>query len=274
MFSTLSHDSITLQYQPLSDGPGNVVGFESLMRWHHQHRGAISPEAFIPIFEHCGLIVPLSQWALRQACLDAAKWKRPLRVSVNLSPVQFQTDDLGGFVEAVIDETGLAPDRLELEVTEAALTGDTPGARAALARLSALGVRIAVDDAGGGVALSFLLQEYPVSSIKIARQIVASIEVSASARSIIHMIMLVGRSMHVPVAAKGVETGGQLAFLRQQGCDLMQGFLMGRPASIETLVALTGNAVGDFPASATSIPRHIESFLFHPDEAGAELSTP
>lgn len=272
MFSTLSHDSITLHYQPLAAGPGNVVGFESLMRWHHQQRGPISPEAFIPIFERCGLIVPLSQWALRQACLDASRWKSPLQVSINLSPILFHTDDLCGWVQDVIGETGLAPDRLELEVTAATLAADIPGAQAALLRLSALGVRIALDDAGEGVALPFLLQEFPVSSIKIARQVVASIETSVSARSIIYMIMLVARSLHVPVVAKGVETGGQLAYLRDQGCDLMQGFLMGRPASIETFAALTGNAVADFPASATSIPRHVESLMVRIDDAGLETS--
>lgn len=266
MISTMSDDSMTLHYQPLTDVQGKVVSFESLMRWHHQRRGPISPEAFIPIFENSRLIVPLSRWALRQACLDAVRWKRPLQVSVNLSPFQFIEDDLPELVATVLNETGLAPERLELEITETALAADSARALTALSKLTAQGVRIALDDAGS-LFLPVLLQNYPFSKIKIARDVVSNIEASPSARSIVHMIMLVARSLHVVIAAKGVETGEQLAYLREQGCDLIQGYLVGRPAPIEAFAAVTGNTSADFAPSATSIPRHVEAFMAHADES-------
>jgi EAL domain-containing protein (putative c-di-GMP-specific phosphodiesterase class I) len=254
MLSTLADDSITLHYQPLVKSDGDVIGFESLMRWHHQQRGHISPEAFIPIFEDCGLIVSLSRWALRQACLDATSWRRPLQVSVNLSPAQFQQDDLPALVAEVLADTGLAPERLELEMTEAALLADPQGAASTLRKLSARGVRIAFDNAGGGVALPFFLKDYPFSRVKIARDVVSNIETSQSARSIVHMILLVGRSMNVPVAAKGVETGAQLAYLVDQGCDLIQGFLVGRPAALTSFAALTGNSQEEMASGSTGLP--------------------
>lgn len=269
MISTLSDDSIMLHYQPLVDGRGKVVGFESLMRWHHQNRGMISPEAFIPIFENCGLIAPLSRWALRQACMDAVRWKRPLRVSVNVSPVQLFGDDLPSLVATVLDETGLSPERLELEVTEATLTADPGGALVILWRLGGQGVRIALDDAGNGVTLPFLLQDYPFSTIKIDRSLVAQIETSASARSVVHFITLAGTTMHVPVAAKGVETTGQLAYLREQGCDVIQGYLVGRPAPIESFSLVTGNAPSEVPPGALAIPWPVEALLIHAEESGA-----
>lgn len=269
MISTLSDDSIMLHYQPLVDGRGKVVGFESLMRWYHQRRGLISPEAFIPIFENCGLIVPLSRWTLRQACLDAARWKWPLKVSVNVSPLQLFGDELPSLVADVLDETGLAPDRLELEVTEAVVTADPARTLAVLQRLGRQGVRIALDDAGNGVTLPFLLQDYPFSTIKIDRDVVAQIETSATARSVVHFITLAGSTMHVPVTAKGVETTGQLTYLRQQGCDLIQGYLLGRAAPIESFSMVTGNAPSDAPPAALAIPWPVEALLIHADESAS-----
>ena len=248
-----SDDSITLHYQPFTDTGGTVLGFEALMRWHHQQRGAISPEAFIPVFEHCGAILPLSRWALKQACLDAVCWRRPLKVSVNLSPVQFQQDDVPAIVEATLGETGIAPERLELEITEAAFAADAERAGPILLKLAALGVRLTFDDVGAGVALPFHLQDYPFSKIKIARSVVEYAEVSASARSIIHMIVLVGRSMNVPVAAKGIETAGQLSILIKEGCEFIQGFFLSRPAAMSNFAGMTGNVPSDFSPGSTRL---------------------
>jgi len=261
MISTPSDDSVALHYQPLVNDHGKVVGLESLMRWHHQHRGLASPEGFVPIFENCALIMPLSRWALRQACLDAVRWKRPLRVSVNASPMQFYRDDLPTLVGALLDETGLAPDRLELEVTEAALAADPGSAPAMLIRLERRGVRLALDDAGSGVTLPFLLQDHSFAAIKIARNLVAQIETSAAARSVIHFIMLAGHAMDVPVTAKGVETIGQLAYLREQGCDLIQGYLVGAPGPIESFALVTGNQSEDSQPSAFAIHWPVDTVL-------------
>lgn len=254
MLSTSVDDSITLHYQPLVESDGDVVGFEALVRWHHQRRGSISPEAFIPVSENSGLILPLSRWAIKQACLAAASWRRPLQVSVNLSPLQLQQGDLPALVGSVLAETGLAPERLELEMTDVALIADPAGTLKTLLELAAQGVRIAFDDARGDAALPFYLRDYPFSRVKIACKLVASIETSASARSIIHMILLVGRSLNVPVAAKGVETGNQLTYLIDQGCDLLQGFLVGQPAPIASFAALTGNAAEEVPCGRTGLP--------------------
>ena len=254
MLTTLADDSIALHYQPVVKSDGTVIGLEALMRWHHQRRGLISPEAFIPIFEDCGLILPLSHWALRQACLDAMSWRRPFQVSVNLSPLQLEEDDLPAQVALVLAETGLAPERLELEMTETALIADPERTLAILLKLTALGVRIAFDNAGAGVSLPFYLTDYPFSRVKISRDLVSNIETSPAGRSIIHMILLVGQSLHVPVAAKGVETGAQLTYLVDQGCDLLQGFLVGRPGPLATFAALTGNSPDEVRSASTRLP--------------------
>ena len=253
MLPALADDAITLHYQPIADTQGNILGFEALMRWHHQQRGAISAEAFIPVFENCGVILPLSRWALKQASLDAVCWRRPLQVSVNLSPVQFQQDDVPGMVAAILAETGLAPERLELEITEATLLANAKRHGPMLLRLADLGVRLTFDDVGAGVALPFHLQDYPFSKIKIARSVVEYVEVSPSARSIIHMIVQVGRSMNVPVAAKGIETAGQLSILINEGCEFIQGFFFSRPAAMSSFARITGNVPDDFTPGSTRL---------------------
>jgi EAL domain-containing protein (putative c-di-GMP-specific phosphodiesterase class I) len=242
MLTTAADDSITLHYQPLADCRGRVVGFEALMRWHHRQRGPISPEAFIPIFEQNGLILPLSRWALHQACADAASWPHPLQVSLNLSVVQLQQEDLPALVSWALAETGLAPGRLELEMTEGAIGADPDRARAMLSELSAMGVHIALDDFGLGQFPAAFLTRFPFTSIKIERRFVASIETSAAAQSVVHMTVELGHSQDLVVAAKGVETPGQLSLLHDGGCDLMQGFLIGRPTPIVDFAALTGGA--------------------------------
>jgi diguanylate cyclase len=253
MLPPAEDDSITLHYQPFADTGGNIVGFEALMRWHHLKRGPISPEAFIPVFEKCGFILPLSRWALKQACLDAVCWRRPLRVSVNLSPMQFEQDDVPAMVEAVLNETGLAPERLELEITEDAFVGNPERSGPALLKLARLGVRLVFDDVGAGVALPFHLRDLPFSKVKIARSVVENVEVSTAARSIVHMIVLVGRSMNVPVAAKGIETAGQLAILIKHGCEFIQGFFISRPGEISDFAGMTGNLPGDFARGSTRL---------------------
>jgi len=263
MFTTPADDALTLHYQPLVDRNDRVVGLEALMRWHHQKRGSISPEAFIPIFEQCGQIVGLSRWALFEACAEAARWPTRLDVAVNLSPVQFEEEDLPALVAAVLADTGLAPERLELDMTEAALISNPGLTRETLERLRALGVGIALDDFGESSAHPDFLRSFPFTKIKIDTSVVHGIETSAVARSVIHMAVVLAHSLDLVVAAEGVETAAQLAFLRAEGCDVVQGFLTGRPAAITTFADVTGARPGTVAVPLSSIdyrslPRGIE----------------
>ncbi|MBI4924093.1 MAG: EAL domain-containing protein [Devosia nanyangense] len=250
MFSTSNDDFVALHYQPMAARHGRIVGMEALMRWHHRERGPISPEAFIPIFEHSGAIVPLSRWALGQACRDAASWRQPLLVAVDLSSIQIDEEDLPALVSAELARSGLAPHRLELEVMATALASDARRIAATMTRLRTLGVGLTLADFGAGDAGPTRLRKYPFSKLKIARGLVAGIEASASARSIIHMAVELGHSLGLSVAAEGIETPAQLAFLEDQGCDWMQGYFIGRPAPIEALGELTGNT--DRPAGVSA----------------------
>lgn len=265
MISTPAKDAITLHYQPLVNCAAEVTGLEALMRWHHQQRGPISPEAFIPVFENSGLILPLSSWALSQACADAADWERPLTVAVNLSPLQFKEQNLPQMVASVLERTGLAPGRLELELTEAALVADAAGARATLSQLGELGVMIALDDFGTGLSQPSHLWGYPFTKLKIDNSFIAAIEHSTAARGIIHSLIALGHSLDLSVAAEGVETEAQRSFLIDQGCDAMQGFFFGRPAAIEAFAALTGPSRSEHlqrhrvaPPTPLAVSRHYE----------------
>jgi EAL domain-containing protein (putative c-di-GMP-specific phosphodiesterase class I) len=240
-------DALELHYQPVADGAGRIVGLEALMRWHHRRRGSISPEAFIPIFERSGLIGPVSRWALARACGDAVAWPRPLQVAVNLSAMQFDSGDLPDIVGAVLGRSGLAPARLELEVTEAALARDAGGVARTIRRLRALGVAVALADFGTGRSGPSYLKDFAFSRLKLARSLVAELEHSASARSIVHMLIALGHSLGLAVAADAVETPGQLAFLAAEGCDRVQGFLIGRPGPIHLHAALTGRNASSLP---------------------------
>lgn len=252
MFSTPADDAITLHYQPLADCGGRAVGLEALMRWHHRQRGRISPEAFIPIFEESGLMLPLSSWALRQACLDAASWKTSLRVAVNVSPLQLLDGDFPAQVAAAVAETGLAPERLEIEVTEASLIASPDRAREVMERLRSLGIGIALDDFGTGRSSPAFITEFPFSKVKIDESVVAAVggpgSDAASARSVIHMVIQLAHSLEMIASAEGVEAAAQLAFLKEEDCDLVQGFLIGRPAPIASYADLIG---GDRVASST-----------------------
>jgi EAL domain-containing protein (putative c-di-GMP-specific phosphodiesterase class I) len=241
--STPVGDTIKLHYQPVIERGGAVVGLEALMRWHHRQRGSISPEAFIPIFEDSGLIVPLSRWALTQACHDAATWNHSLVVAVNLSPRQFFEEDLAQLVSNVLAETGLPAERLELDLTGAALIHDPECALSILSTLSRAGVHLALDDFGIGRTSQTDLTRYPFSKVKIDTSIIAHLEESSSARRLVAMITELGHSLGLVVAAEGVETETQLQYLRAQGCDVMQGFLLGRPGPVEDFTAYTGRAV-------------------------------
>jgi diguanylate cyclase (GGDEF)-like protein len=238
--SAVERDQLTLHYQPQARLDGNVFGFEALVRWRHPMRGVIAPGTFIPLAEDGGLISPMGEWIMREACRQAASWANPLQIAINLSPVQFRHGDLPGLVHSILLETGLSPSRLELEITEGVLIRDFSRAVSILRRLKALGVRIAMDDFGTGYSSLSYLQSFPFDKIKIDQAFISNLEHNAQSATIIRAVIGLARGLDLPVLAEGVETKEQLAFLSKERCDEIQGFLIGRPLPIEDYAALTG----------------------------------
>lgn len=225
----LSHNELSLVYQPLFDPNGTVTSFEALMRWTHPSRGAVSPMDFIPLAEECGLIIQLGEWALRQACREAQTWSSSIRVAVNLSPIQILRGNLAQSIADILAETGLAPGRLELEITEGVLMDNTEHALATLVALRALGTRLVLDDFGTGYSSLSYLHRFPIDKLKVDRSFVQRIEGDESSRAIVNAIISMSRNLNLQVTAEGVETVPQLTMLREQGCHELQGFLLGRP---------------------------------------------
>ncbi len=236
----IAREELVLHYQPQARMKGAVIGFEALIRWVHPTRGLILPGEFIPAAEENGLIVAIGEWTLREACREAASWEAPLQIALNLSPVQFRYGDLPNLVHRVLLETGLNPDRLELEITEGALIGDFSRAVAILRRLKALGVRIAMDDFGTGYSSLSYLQSFPFDKIKIDRSFIMNLSDNPQSATIVRAVIGLARGLDLPVIAEGVETQDQLAFLTRESCDEVQGFLIGRPRPIQDYAVLTG----------------------------------
>ena len=228
----LEQDQFQLHYQvQTSVSTGASTGFEVLLRWRNELGEYVSPSDFIPIAEETGLILPIGEWVLREACRTAAAWTIPHRIAVNLSPVQLVQVELPGLVRSILAETGLDPARLELEITETAMISDMARATLALNDLKALGVTIAMDDFGTGYSSLSTLRAFPFDKIKLDRSFMTELdEEPAQTRAIIRAVLTIGSSLNIPVLAEGVETEDQLEFLRQQGCDEAQGYLLGRPS--------------------------------------------
>jgi diguanylate cyclase (GGDEF)-like protein/PAS domain S-box-containing protein len=240
--TALAHDELTLYYQPQARIDGSVTGFEALARWHHPRLGLVPPATFIPLAEESGAIIALGEWILRAACREAASWPRPLRIGVNLSPVQFRHGDLPRLVHQVLLETGLQAERLELEITEGVLIGDFERALSILRQLKNLGVRIAMDDFGTGYSSLSYLQSFPFDKIKIDRAFIANVCHSEQAAAIVRSVIALGRGLDLPVMAEGVETKAQLKFLAREGCDEVQGYLIGKPQPIGDYADIIGDA--------------------------------
>jgi diguanylate cyclase (GGDEF)-like protein/PAS domain S-box-containing protein len=228
----IGRGELSVHYQPLADlESGRILGFEALLRWSHPRLGEIGPGTFIPLAEESGLILKLGAWVLREACAEAARWTPPLKLSVNLSPVQFAQDDLAGEVERILAETGLDPARLDLEVTEGLLIRDPDRAIGILERLKALGVTISMDDFGTGYSSLSYFRMFPFDKVKIDQSFIRDIA-NPQARAIVRSVIGLGRGLGMPVVAEGVETAEQLAALRAEGCDQVQGYLISRPNPI------------------------------------------
>ncbi|KAB2917448.1 MAG: EAL domain-containing protein [Hyphomicrobiaceae bacterium] len=219
-----------LYYQPVVNlKTGEISGFEALVRWHHPTRGIVAPGDFIPLAEEIGLIVPLGEWILREACATAAKWPDHLHVAVNLSPVQFRNPGLLQVIVGALAASGLAPDRLELEITETILLHDSDATLAILYQLRELGVRIAMDDFGTGYSSLSYLQSFPFDKIKIDRSFVKDIAECTSSLNIVRAVAALATGLGMQATAEGVETREQLDTITSEGCTEMQGFLFSEP---------------------------------------------
>jgi diguanylate cyclase (GGDEF)-like protein len=228
--NALRKNQLYLDYQPQFDlETGKLSGYEALVRWWHPSEGEIAPTTFIPIAEETGLIVPLGEWILRTACAYATTWPLDTKLAVNLSPAQFKTQDVYGLVRKVLAETGLEPERLELEITEGIILQNTDAVLDTLTRLDQLGVAIAMDDFGTGYSSLSYLTRFPVRKIKIDRSFVDTLGKNPQTSAIVSSIVGLGQSLKVTITAEGVETEGQAAMLRQWGCDQVQGFYYGKP---------------------------------------------
>ncbi len=228
-----------LFYQPLINlRTGSVTGFEALMRWFHPHRGMIAPEEFIPVAEEIGLLVPLGEWALRRACLEATAWPCEIRVAVNVSVTQFTSRSLVEKVTAALAESGLDPGRLELEITETVMLDETDAILVILHRLRDLGVGIAMDDFGTGYSSLSYLRRFPFSKVKIDQSFVAGLGRRGDCDAIIASVTELCGTLGMTVLAEGVETEDQLRRLRAANCGEAQGYLFGRPCPADGVQAL------------------------------------
>ncbi len=238
----LQRDELVLHFQPLVDSNLRVLAFEALVRWMHPTMGLVMPAQFIPLAEECGLIIPLGEWVMRAACAAATRWSRDCRVAVNLSPAQFLRGDLRAMVAAVLRETGLSPDRLELEITEGVLMDNTESALRTLNELRELGARLVLDDFGTGYSSLSYLQRFPFDKLKVDRSFINRLVSDSGSRAIIEAIIAMSKSLDLEVTAEGVETAEQFNLLGAKGCDEFQGYLLGRPMPQEAVEAFLGAA--------------------------------
>ena len=230
----LAERQFEVHYQPLvCASTERLTGFEALLRWNHPERSMVSPSEFIPLAEETGLIRAMGAWVLERACADAAGWPEHVKVAVNLSPVQFLRGNLAHEVEHALAASGLAANRLELEITESVLLQDNDATLGVLHRLRGLGVRISVDDFGTGHSSLSYLRRFPFDKIKIDQSFVRSFGVEKGNIEIIRAVVGLGQALNMEVLAEGVETPEQLRMLQAEGCDELQGYLFSRPKPLQ-----------------------------------------
>ncbi|MER9739610.1 EAL domain-containing protein [Mesorhizobium sp. M0187] len=268
----MARDEFRLVYQPQKEiSSGRMVGFEALIRWRHPQRGDVSPATFIPVAEDSGVIIQIGEWVLATACAEAARWKNPLTVAVNVSAVQLHNPNFSRKVHEVLLGSGLTPGRLELEITETALVKDMPRALATLRQVKALGVRVAMDDFGTGYSSLSNLRAFPFDKIKIDGSFIKSVDSNGQVAAIVRAVLGLGRGLGLPVLAEGVETLGELKFLDAEACEIGQGYYLGRPSPIEAFSELTGVAAPAAQEDA-SVKQRGGSILMLPPAAALRSS--
>ena len=235
----LAAGEFELYYQPVVNlGTDRISGVEALIRWRHPQKGLIPPNTFIPVAEEIGFIIQLGEWALRQACTAARNWPDHIKIAVNLSPIQFRNPGFVQIVVSALAASGLAPERLELEITEGMLLQDNEATLSTLFQLRALGVRIAMDDFGTGYSSLSYLQSFPFDKIKIDRSFVKDIADGVGSLNIVRAVAAMANGLGMTTTAEGVETKEQMDTVRAEGCTEMQGFLFSRPLPIDELERL------------------------------------
>ncbi len=234
---SIGGENISLHYQPQMSSDGTrVTGVEALVRWKHPELGDIGPDIFIPVAEQTGLILPLGEWILRRAFLDAARWPE-LMVAVNLSPKQFKQPGFVQVVKRLVSETGVDPNRIELEITENLLLEENERLHLTLSEFRAMGFKIVLDDFGTGYSSLSYLRKFCFNKIKIDRTFIKSIETSPEAAQIIYSVVNLGRALRMTVNAEGVETREQHRFLQSAGCQQLQGYLFSKPGRADAIDA-------------------------------------
>jgi diguanylate cyclase (GGDEF)-like protein len=257
--SALKNQEFELYYQPiLTVAHGSIGGFEALIRWHHPERGLVQPHEFISVAEDTGLIIPIGDWVLRQACRDASHWPKGAKVSVNVSPVQFKRGDLVGLVKEALADASLPASQLELEMTETALLDDEEWVRAVLHQLRAAGVGLAMDDFGTGYSSLAYLRRFLFSRIKIDRCFVVDLAQARDARAIVAATIKLANDLGIATTAEGVETDEQRQILESMGCSAIQGYLIGKPTpSAQALPFLEERQVRSAGNAHSGSPREL-----------------
>jgi diguanylate cyclase (GGDEF)-like protein len=250
MQQAMERGEISLMFQPqVSLDDGNVIGAEALMRWMHPELGAVSPERFIPVAEETGKIVELGRWILEAACREAVKWPGHLRLSVNVSPIQFELVDVVVEIKEALTRSGLPPHRLDIEITEGIFMSNARTVIDALQKLRALGVRIALDDFGTGYSSLSYLGRLPVDKIKIDQSFVKRLPGDQQAGVIIRAVMMLSEALDKIVIAEGIETADQAWMLKMMGCKVGQGYHFGRPKTAAEMHALLQKPEDDVMAA-------------------------
>ena len=244
----LERDELSLQYQPKIDfETGEITGAEALLRWTHPTRGSISPVQFIPIAEECGLILPIGNWVLRRACEQAQSWRAAglamATMAVNVSAKEFRGEQFLKRLGGILEETGLDPHALELELTESVLMKHADSAALILATLRERGVQVAVDDFGTGYSSLSYLRKFPIDALKIDRSFVGRLGTTADDASIVKAVIGMARSLRLRVVAEGVETLEQSEFLQEQSCDEAQGYYFGKPVAADEFAGLLRDGI-------------------------------
>jgi diguanylate cyclase (GGDEF)-like protein len=244
-----------LAFQPIIDfKKGEFIGFEALLRWPEGWEPQ-SPATFIPVAEETGLIVPIGAWVLKTACDEAAAWTKPLKIAVNLSPLQFSHGDIMAVVDEVLKSSGLDPCRLELEVTESLWLQNSETVLHQLAQLRSRGISIALDDFGTGYSSLSYLWKFPFDKVKVDRSFVTQMEIDPKAAAIVDTVVALGRTLDLTITAEGVETPEQAKALKDVGCDQGQGYLFGRPLSAAAAIELISSSDSTAAYSSISHPR-------------------
>ena len=243
--AAIKEGGFELHFQPLySLAERRLTGFEALIRWNHPTRGRVSPAEFIPLAEETGLIIPIGEWVMREACSQASGWPADVSVAVNVSPKQFSATGIASTVMSALAASGLSPNRLELEITESIFIADVEATLATLHSLRNLGVKIALDDFGTGYSSLSYLRSFPFDKVKIDKSFVEDLGTSSNGHAVIRAITTLAAALGMETLAEGVEDIAQFEVLEREGCQNIQGYLFSRPVAADAVAGLLRDGAG------------------------------